>query len=154
MLGPYWLASHGTDTTRGQTAMKVLGFEYLRGFDQRSVPLTPSHFDPRRLARRLSAFLLASVGVLLTAGGASAQVTAETFDLRRAWFGDEVMFVPFQVEETRLLRDALADGTVKKETALLVFEHEIGTLAFLTQQLAYHHIAQGDIAGEPWMVSF
>ena len=83
-----------------------------------------------------------------------AQVTAETFDLERAWFGDEAMFVPFQVEETRLLRDALADGTIKKETALLVFEHEIGTLAFLTQQLAYHHIAQGEIAGEPWMVSF
>ena len=83
-----------------------------------------------------------------------AQVTAETFDLERAWFSDEVMFVPFQVEETRLLIDALADGTVEMETALLVFEHEIGTLAFLTQQLAYHHIAQGEMAGEPWMVSF
>lgn len=116
--------------------------------------MTPSPFLPRRRARRFSSLPLASVGVFLTAGTALAQVTAETFDLERAWFSDEVMFVPFQVEETRLLIDALADGTVEMETALLVFEHEIGTLAFLTQQLAYHHIAQGEMAGEPWMVSF
>ena len=28
------------------------------------------------------------------------------------------------------------------------------TLTFLTMQMSYHHIAQGDLAGEPWMVSF
>jgi hypothetical protein len=31
---------------------------------------------------------------------------------------------------------------------------EAGRLALVTDQMAYHHVAQGEIAGEPWMVSF
>jgi hypothetical protein len=27
-------------------------------------------------------------------------------------------------------------------------------VALVTDQMAYHHVAQGEIAGEPWMVSF
>jgi hypothetical protein len=33
-------------------------------------------------------------------------------------------------------------------------EHDAGALALLTQQMSYHHLAQGEMAGEPWMVSF
>jgi len=27
-------------------------------------------------------------------------------------------------------------------------------LALVTRQMAYHHVAQGELAGEPWMVTF
>ena len=27
-------------------------------------------------------------------------------------------------------------------------------LALSTMQMSYHHVAQGELAGEPWMVSF
>jgi hypothetical protein len=33
-------------------------------------------------------------------------------------------------------------------------EHPAGLLAFLTDQMVYHHVAQGETNGEPWMVSF
>jgi hypothetical protein len=33
-------------------------------------------------------------------------------------------------------------------------DHPAGRLAFLTDQMAYHHVAQGEMNGEPWMVSF
>ena len=33
-------------------------------------------------------------------------------------------------------------------------EHHAGRLAFVMDQLAYHHVAQGELRGEPWMVSF
>lgn len=102
--------------------------------------------------RRALALPLALAGA--TAGSAAAQVQSDEFDLDRAFLSDETMFVPFEVTETVPLRDALAAGTLSDGTALLVFEHEMGKLAFSTQQLAYHHIAQGEMAGEPWMVSF
>ena len=97
---------------------------------------------------------LSVAALLVPLSTLGAQVTSETFDLDRAWFADRTMFVPFEATETQPLSEALAEGLLEEGTALLVFEQEMGNLAFVTQQLAYHHVAQGDIAGEPWMVSF
>ena len=80
--------------------------------------------------------------------------SAADFDISRAWLRDTTMFEPFRVTETRPLRDALADGEIGEDTPLLVVEHDAGKLALLTTQMAYHHVAQGEMAGEPWMVSF
>ncbi len=72
----------------------------------------------------------------------------------RAFVLDSTTYKPFYVTQTRPLQQALDDGMLNAATPLLVMQHSAGTLAFAVDQLAYHHIAQGEIAGEPWMVSF
>jgi hypothetical protein len=77
------------------------------------------------------------------------------FDIERAFLHDGSRFEPFLVEETRSLAEALAEGRIDDDTSLLVMEHpDAGRLALVTVQMAYHHVAQGEIAGEPWMVDF
>ncbi len=76
------------------------------------------------------------------------------FDASRATLRNKDMFQPFYVKATRPLREALASGNVREDTPVLVMEGHAGTLALLTQQMSYHHIAQGEMAGEPWLVSF
>ena len=55
---------------------------------------------------------------------------------------------------------AHVDAELDRWADLGVGGHFTGDLAWapyhelLTDQMAYHHVAQGDIAGEPWMVSF
>lgn len=76
------------------------------------------------------------------------------FDISRAWIPDSLEIEPFYVKDTRPLSEALARGELTENTPILVVEHEAGKLALLTLQLAQHHVAQGEIAGQPWMVSF
>lgn len=82
----------------------------------------------------------------------SAQDTS--FDIDIARIGTRSRFEPFRVTETEPLRGALSSGKVQGDTRVLVMDHSAGRLAFLTDQMVYHHVAQGDIDGEPWMVSF
>lgn len=106
------------------------------------------------LRRKALQGLLWCVSGGMPAVAVAQQNPSRTFDIDRAYVIDTLAFQPFYVTETRLLRDALRDRTIHRGTPLLVMEHEGGTLAVLTEQMAYHHIAQGDIDGEPWMVSF
>ena len=80
--------------------------------------------------------------------------TAEDFDADRAMLSDAPMFDAFYPDEYEPLTAARRDGRVRDDTALLVLQRGDATLAFLTMQMSYHHIAQGELAGEPWMVSF
>jgi len=80
--------------------------------------------------------------------------TAEDFDPDRAMLSDAPMFDAFYPTEYEPLSDALGDRRVDDDTALLVLKQGGTTLTFLTMQMSYHHIAQGELAGEPWMVSF
>ena len=75
------------------------------------------------------------------------------FDIDRARLNGG-RFQPFQVEVTQPLREALANGRVEDDTPILVLKRKQGRLALVTSQMAYHHIAQGEMEGEPWMVSF
>lgn len=95
--------------------------------------------------RSILAFVLAAPPI------AAQQVD---FDIDVARIGMGGRFEPFVVESLEPLADALRDGKVQKDTRLLVSHHPAGRVAFLTDQLTYHHVAQGSIAGEPWMVSF
>ena len=76
------------------------------------------------------------------------------FDVNRAMLRDRSRFTPFLVEETRLLREALDQGVVDDDTPILVVERGSQRLALITREMMFHHVAQGDMAGEPWMVSF
>ena len=40
------------------------------------------------------------------------------------------------------------------KTQLLVFERGGQRRALLQRQMVYHHLAQGELAGEPYLVSF
>ncbi len=101
--------------------------------------------------RRLAFGLLA---VVMAGANEHAVAQEPEFDITRARVGAGSRFEPFRVSETKLLSDALAAGVVESDTRLLVMEQSAGWLALLTDQMAYHHVAQGDIAGQPWMVSF
>jgi hypothetical protein len=76
------------------------------------------------------------------------------FELNRARLRKKELFPPFYVRETRSVRNALAGGDVRSNESVLVMETEMGALVLLTKQMTYHHVAQGEKAGRPWMVSF
>ena len=85
---------------------------------------------------------------------ATASAQDSDFDIDIARIGVGSRFEPFRVSESEPLVDALSSGKLQRDTRLLVMDHSAGRLAFLTDQMVYHHVAQGEIDGEPWMVSF
>ena len=89
-------------------------------------------------------------------GLVSAQDTTDDayFEMARLNTDFVGTFETFMVEETQSLAQALAEGLVAEATAVLVTETAAGKLALLTDQMWWHHMAQGEAAGEPWLVSF
>ena len=75
------------------------------------------------------------------------------FDSNRATLRDKNIFPPFQVEATVPLKEVLKSGDVHEDMDLMLIERNTRMLALLAQQMVYHHVAQGELAGEPWMVS-
>ena len=111
--------------------------------------------------RWLSALILLGSAAgfhLLPSGNLTAQQIVEAgsddFSADRAMLLDSTVYVRFDVSDTRSLREALSEGLVQAQTRVLIMEHPKGRLALVTDQMAYHHTAQGEIDGEPWMVSF
>lgn len=96
---------------------------------------------------------ICAAAVATAADGQQRSRWETEFDIDRAYLVDSTVFEPFFVTESRPLRDALRERAVHDDTPVLVLEHRAGRLALLTEQLAYHHAAQGDFKGEPWMVS-
>lgn len=97
-------------------------------------------------------------GLAIMALGGVAEARAQEvadFDIERAFLADSTIYAPFRVEASLPLSEALEKGRLDDRTSLLVMEHPgAGRLALVTDQMAYHHVAQGRIAGEPWLVSF
>ena len=82
------------------------------------------------------------------------QPMADGFDPERALFFAEPNFVPLRDPEWKPLEQAMDDGDVEQDTPLLLFEAGGRTLTLVSSQMSYHHVAQGEMAGEPWMVTF
>lgn len=108
---------------------------------------------------------LAGVGILCPAAGtaqfppnAPADLpngpAKQGFDISRFSNAGNGWFQTFHVKDTQPLRKALADGKVASDTRLLVTETAGGRLALLTDQMAYHHLAQGRARGKDWMATF
>lgn len=76
---------------------------------------------------------------------------SEPFDPSRAWLRGPDMFRRFRVPDAGL---RLRDTALKEETELLVFERGGLRRALVLQQMGYHHLAQGELAGRPYLVSF
>jgi hypothetical protein len=123
----------------------------------------------RQIAVSLS-FGLAAVGWLSVASAAAQGVSSAHvisaplqlpkgpstpgFDITRLNTENYGAFEPFFVKDAQSLSKALEDGTVAMDTRLLVTETAAGRLALLTDQMAYHHLAQGRDGGKDWMATF
>jgi hypothetical protein len=109
-------------------------------------------------------FVLATAALLtVVSSGARADRAASVpptrpvkagFDVSRFDFSFRGAFEPFLVTTTRSIRDALKARVVTPDTDVLVTATPAGPLALLTEQMAYHHIAQGTANGREWLVSF
>jgi len=103
------------------------------------------------------ALVIAPMLALALAGplaGQEAMSQTDDFDSGRAILSDSPMFDPFRPTALQPLADAVADGRLKNDTPVMVLERNGRHLALSTMQMSYHHVAQGELAGEPWMVSF
>ena len=76
------------------------------------------------------------------------------FDIDRFSNAGNGWFETFYVDKTEPLRQALDDGRVRTDTRMLVTKTAGGNLALVTDQMAYHHLAQGTSEGKHWLVSF
>ncbi len=76
------------------------------------------------------------------------------FDIDRAIIGEERHFDPFYVKETSELKALVDAGKVGNDEELLVLEKNDQHLAILTRHMAYHHVAQGTLENEPWLLTF
>ena len=74
-----------------------------------------------------------------------------TFDPTRAWLKDPDMFRRFSVPDRG---QPLHASGLAPATELIVVERGGEKRALLLRQMAYHHTAQGELAGEPYLVSF
>ena len=63
-------------------------------------------------------------------------------------------FVTLFVTKTEALRDVLKAGRVAAETRLLVTDTAAGKLAFVMDQMAFHHSAQGRAGNKNWLATF
>jgi len=79
---------------------------------------------------------------------------APGFDVTRLNTENYGAFEPFYVSDTPLLQKALDESRVAPDTRLLVTRIAGGRLALLTDQMAYHHLAQGRDGGKDWMATF
>ena len=78
----------------------------------------------------------------------------ESFDVSRAVLLDKPRFKPFYPQRFQALGAALKRGEVRGDQRLLVAEIGSQVLALDLHQMGYHHVAQGELAGEPWLVTF
>jgi hypothetical protein len=76
------------------------------------------------------------------------------FDIGRLNSENYGAFEPFYVRTTEPLSKVLQEGRVAGDTRLLVMETAAGRLALLTDQMAYHHLAQGRDGDKDWMATF
>lgn len=76
------------------------------------------------------------------------------FDIARLNTENYGAFEPFYVDTTEPLSRVFQEGRVAADTRLLVTETATGWLALLTDQMAYHHLAQGRDGGTEWLATF
>ena len=75
------------------------------------------------------------------------------FDITR-FAANSGTFKPFYVQQTEPLQKVLQEGRVAEDTPVLVTATAAGNLALLTDQMVFHHVAQGRAGGKDWMTTF
>ncbi len=72
-------------------------------------------------------------------------------DRSAARTGDHFVFVPFRPQGDGT---PLGELTLPDEEELIVFERGGQERGLVLRQMAYHHVAQGELAGKPYLVTF
>ncbi|QKG83695.1 hypothetical protein GXN76_03860 [Kroppenstedtia pulmonis] len=75
----------------------------------------------------------------------------QRFELSRL---KEDHFERYDVSDTRSLQEVVKKGELKGNDSLLVVERGGERLSFSVYDMTYYHVAQGELAGEPYMVAF
>lgn len=73
------------------------------------------------------------------------------FDAKRASLEGKPSFLPLVVKGNGPL---LCDINLPPDEEIIVAERNGKHVAFQVRQMSYHHLAQGELAGEPYLVSF
>ena len=73
------------------------------------------------------------------------------FDAKRAALEGKPTFLPLVVEGSP---PPLRSVNLPHDAELIVAERKGKQVAFLVRHMSYHHLAQGELAGEPYLVSF
>jgi hypothetical protein len=76
------------------------------------------------------------------------------FDSSRARLSKKDMFQRFVVKGSESLEIAVKEKKIGGDDQILIVERNGERLAFSISQIAYHHIAQGKLAGQPYLVTF
>jgi hypothetical protein len=79
---------------------------------------------------------------------------APGFDIKRFSNVGNGAFETFYVQTTERLKDVLDQGRIASDTRVLVFSTAGGKLALITDQMSFHHLAQGTDGGKDWMATF
>jgi hypothetical protein len=79
---------------------------------------------------------------------------APGFDIKRFSNAGNGAFETFYVQKAEPLKDVLDQGRIAADTRVLVFSAAAGKLALITDQMAFHHIAEGTDNGKDWMAVF
>ena len=80
--------------------------------------------------------------------------TKEGFDTDRVLLWEKRNFDPLVDPEWQSMRAVRRSGGIDDDTPVLVFEAGGQILVLVSSQMSYHHVAQGERNGEPWMVTF
>jgi hypothetical protein len=83
--------------------------------------------------------------------------TGMAIDPGHAFFsivGIDNVFNTIQVHEYQPLQDALKQGAVDSKIKLMVFEIGGQTLSIPLRQIAFHHVAQGELNNQAWTAFF
>lgn len=76
------------------------------------------------------------------------------FDVSRAKLSDKAQFKPFHVSAFLDSSNLFEKKMISGQDEILVFELNNKHYGLLTKQMAYHHVANGEIDGQPFMISF
>jgi hypothetical protein len=73
------------------------------------------------------------------------------FDANRAQLAGRTVFKPFRPDDRGV---PIEDARLKPHTPLIVFERGTKRRALLLKEMVYHHVAQGELDGEPYVITF
>jgi hypothetical protein len=76
------------------------------------------------------------------------------FDPSRAHLSKKDKFQRFVVKGSESLEIAVKEKKIGGDDLILILERSGERLAFSVFQMAYHHVAQGELAGQPYLVNF
>jgi hypothetical protein len=92
--------------------------------------------------------------MLFKANIAKEVLSMNHFDSSRARLNKKDMFQRFTVKGSEPLAKAVEQKKINSDDQILIVERSGESLAFAVSQIIYHHVAQGELAGQPYLVTF